>query len=940
MAEETTEKPNEIVTTVQEMLKEETWTRASISGFTKNNLTELSKIVDKARAEKCSMAVQEICDEHLMHTKDSITALYISGMISLYDGTLDNSALENLADIFQKNHKDALVVSLCETILEDDSNNKFALHSLANCYKNNNDEKMWDLYEQIVKIDFEEAYMAKALAERAENAAKTESDKDKVAKLMKEAISYYKKALLRYITTKNTNELKDVWEKLVELIPEEIDFFTLAKRKIAKTISEDRSIDLMKDLYVWYKENKLWDTSIDILKQNLEIDPHDTWARREIVECYREKFSDRANVEDFIRQSNLAQSFRNVFEAINDFEKHIAFDAGSYVFHRQWRVGIIKKVENDTLTINFSKKFGVKTMSLKMAVQALTPLAKDHIWVLKATTPRAELTKKIKDDKTWALKTIIKSFDNNCDMKRIKAELVAPVEKTQDKTDTAKKQPASILTAGEWTSWNNAAKKILESDPMFSVSPDNASFYTVREREMNIEEKLSNEFKAQKLFYPRIDILMKYAENEECDNTSESFNEMVSYFAAFLKSPTKISDQEIAAFLTQEYVSKIDETIPLQSKYSFQELYKKTEDPRIIYRKLKDSKNTILLKNFLAKVKQMPTWIDEYIKLFPVLPEKNMLETLVASGGTEKVKKLVQDSFENYKANRSTVIFLFKECRDEDWYKDANVPYEKQLISLVSIIEQDFREINSHVNTTENKKFNKNAIEILFGSEKNSNKNPPVLIDYIMEKDEDTIKRFYTLVNDIEDLDGIYKQRVRNKILEKYPEFKFQTEVAAQVQSHDMIVTAQKLAEKREELDHLQNVEIPANNKEISEARAQGDLKENAEYEEARNEQKRLNSRLAKLQEELELATVFDPATVNTSVVSFGTKVTLQSNITNEEVVYVILGEWESEPEKGIISYMSPLGKELLNLEVGENATFTINETDYDYTVKSIEAAN
>ena len=160
--------------------------------------------------------MQQICDEHLAHTKDSIIALYLSGMVSLGKGALDNSSLENLVDIFQKNHKENIVVYLCETILADDPNNKFALRTLADCLRADNSDKVWELYEKIVKLDFEEADLAKLLAEHAEAANDTET-----------AIDYYKKAHLRYITAKNMNAVKETWSRLVQIIPEEIDFFML-----------------------------------------------------------------------------------------------------------------------------------------------------------------------------------------------------------------------------------------------------------------------------------------------------------------------------------------------------------------------------------------------------------------------------------------------------------------------------------------------------------------------------------------------------------------------------------------------------------------------------------------------------------------------------------------------------------------------------------------
>ncbi|MBQ9238617.1 MAG: transcription elongation factor GreA, partial [Treponema sp.] len=558
-----------LVQSVENMLKEAKWTRSTINNFTVNNLVELGDIVQHARAEHCADTLQSMCDEHLVNNKDSIIALYISGMLSLAKGTLDNSMFISLVDIFEKNHKEALVTHLCETILSEDANNKFAIRTLAGRYRADGNDKAWGLYERLVKLDFEEVDMAKALGEHYEACAAAEADKDKSSKLLKDAIGCYKKALLRSITAKNNNTIRETWTKLVQLVPQEIDFFTLAKRKIEKNISRERAADLMKDLYAWYKDNQQWDTAIDILKQNLNVEPHDSWARKEIIDCYRATYAGRSNVEEYIRQSNLSQSFRNVFEAINDFEKHIAFDVGSYVFHRQWHVGRIKKVENDTLTINFGKKIGRREMSLKMAVQALTPLAHDHIWVLKATMPRAELTKKIKEEKAWALKTIIKSFGNNCDLKRIKNELVSTANPEH-----------SLLKPSEWTTWNAAAKKILASDSAFSVNPNDISQYMVRDHDLTQEEKLSNEFKAQKQFAARIDILMKYIDNDECDKTSEQFNEMLSYFTSYLKGLSKAGEQEVASYLVIQRIGAIDKNLAYPVKFSFAELYRKIEDPR------------------------------------------------------------------------------------------------------------------------------------------------------------------------------------------------------------------------------------------------------------------------------------------------------------------------------------------------------------------------
>ncbi len=898
----------ELVQSVQDMLKEETWTRATISNYTQNNLKEFANIVEKAHSENCADEIYDICQEHLSHSKDSIIALYICGVLDLQKGSLDNSSLVTLVDIFKNNHKEPIVTYLCESILEDDPNNKFALRTLAEGYRAEGNEKYWDLYAHIVKIDFEEADLARLLAEHYEEAGDVDL-----------TISYYKKAILRYINNSNYNAIKEVWSKLIQYIPQEIDFFQLLRRKISKQMGDIRTTTLMQELYNWYKDNapskkEYWDVAITILKQNLEVEPKDIWARKEIADCFRGKYKEHSHLEEYIRTSNLTQSYRNVFEAINDFEKHIAFDKGSYVFHRNWGVGRIRKLEGDTLTINFGRIVGIKEMKLSMAVTALKPLAKDHIWVLKATMQKEDLIKSVKADKAETLKIIIRSFDNNCDFKRIKAELVP-----------------SILTPGEWTSWNSAAKKILETDSSFGVNPNDISMYTVRDGNISPEEKISNEFKAQKQFFARADLLVKFFESDDTDNSSELFAEMYSYFTGYLKNISKVNEQVLASYLLVRSISAIDKQFAFPVKETFAEIYNRIEDPKEIYLLLKDSKSTHFKDDFIRCIKLLPNWNEEYVKLFPIVLKEELLNDLIKEGHVEDVQKLVRTSFEAFKDFRETVLFFFKECQDKDWFNEAGVSYEKQLITLINIIELTFREINNHVNSTENKKINKNATDLLFKTD--------AIFNYMFANGEDAVKKMYTLIDDISDIDPSYKALARNKILEKYPDFKFRVSEEKKQQSVGLIVTAKKLAEKKAEVDEIQNVLIPKNAAEVADAKAKGDLKENQEYKSAKEEQHFLNLKLTNLQNELNRAVVFDPTTSTTAIISFGTVATLKDNQTGNEETYTILGPWESDPDNNVISYMAPFGDAILNKKVGDVLQFTINEHKYDYTVKNISKA-
>ena len=887
-----------LIKSVQDMLNEEKWTRATISNYSISNFKELDNVIRDAQAIKCIDEIKTLCDEHLSHTKNSIIALYLSGICALSKQLLDDSALVTLINIFIDNHKTPIVEHLCNRVLEF-GESKYALRTLADCYKEDNNDALFSVWERLVKIDYEEADLTKQLAEKYEKEGNIDA-----------CVDYYKKALYRYINRKQSNSVKEIWTHLVSLVPQEIDFFYHVQRKISKIMGDDRSAMLMQEVYVYYKENAEWNIAIDILKLILTYDDKDSWSRKEIVECFRGKYAGHSQLDEYIKASNLNQNWRNVFEAIAEFEKHISFDAGNYVFHRSWGVGRIIDVKNDEITIDFAKKRG-HTMSLKMAVNALQTLSKDHIWVLKSIWKKEKLTAKVKDEPDWALKTIIKSYDNNCDLKHIKAELVP-----------------SVLTVNEWTSWSTKARNILKDDPGFGVNPTNIDLFVVRDRPISIEEKLFNEFKAQKNFFSRIDLLMTFSEKAEPD--SEYFAEMFTYFAGYLKAFNQVNEQIIASYLVVKQIVAKHPHLNPGLQYNFAELFEEIEDPSIVYSAIKDND---LKRSYLQHIKNfLPNWADLYIKLFPTVLSFEIIETLVREGFTAKVKELAIVCFENYRDYREAAIWLFKNSQEADWFKELGIPYEKQLITLIHILDITYREISNHRETTENRKINRQVQTLLFGKDN-------LLENYILQNDVDTITRLYTLVDDVKDLDPAIKMHLRNKILEEHKGFKFFGTEEKTVVSRGLMVTSKMYDEKKRQLQNIIDVDVPANSKEIGFALSLGDLRENAEYKAAKERQTILNATATRLQEEIDRAQIFDPTTVTIARVSFGTIAHLVNNSTGKEETYTILGPWESDPNNQVISYMSPFGNAILNHREGETMQFTINEREYNYTINAITAA-
>lgn len=121
-----------------------------------------------------------------------------------------------------------------------------------------------------------------------------------------------------------------------------------------------------------------------------------------------------------------------------------------------------------------------------------------------------------------------------------------------------------------------------------------------------------------------------------------------------------------------------------------------------------------------------------------------------------------------------------------------------------------------------------------------------------------------------------------------------------------------------DELNTLKTIERPAVVKAIEEALEHGDLKENAEYHAAKEKQRMIDARLHELTDIISVAQIVDPAQLQHSRVSFGSTVLLLDIDSDEEISYTIVGGIESNPDQGLISFNSPLAKQLLGKEEGD----------------------
>ncbi len=152
--------------------------------------------------------------------------------------------------------------------------------------------------------------------------------------------------------------------------------------------------------------------------------------------------------------------------------------------------------------------------------------------------------------------------------------------------------------------------------------------------------------------------------------------------------------------------------------------------------------------------------------------------------------------------------------------------------------------------------------------------------------------------------------------------------------------TPQGYKELVDELDYLRGKRRDEIREQIAIARGFGDLSENAEYDEARNEQAKVEARIKELETLIENAVVVDETTQDASLVSLGSVVNLHDDDEDEDLVYYIVGSNEVSPAEHKISDMSPIGRALMGKRAGDKVTVEIPMGEIHFTVIDVARAN
>jgi len=567
---------------------------------------------------------------------------------------------------------------------------------------------------------------------------------------------------------------------------------------------------------------------------------------------------------------------------------------GTYCFHRSWGFGKIKDWDNahESVIIDFKSKQG-HVMQFAYAAESLTALAPDHVSVQKVESPAA-LKKKTQEDPVAVIQDCIRSLGAQATADNIQS-LLSP----------------DIVPAAEYKKWWDSAKRALKKNGHFYVpGKKNEALRQLEAPSALGDSALENLRLANgpKAILTALGTLAKYWPEIKSEPVLNEIAELLdSTLSKIPKSQLPIQIE--LALARDEFFSQAGRAAQSGPMAITALTPQGTPALSNLLDALPGSRQPKLLE--ALRVGLPETWPALFLGLLP-RANGRVAEVITEAFQAAGRESEVQAAVNRYIRERNiTCDFLFWLCKNRPAIYGQLI--EPQLfMAILSVLEKDqFSEIKKGTKLYELVLGDKPLIAAIL-------KDAPV-------PDVRDITRAILLSPVFEELD---KRSLLAAIIKLYPEVQAMvvgTDKTAAPEAK-IIVSWPSLKRRQAELEEIVTKKIPQNSKDIGIARGYGDLKENHEFKSAREMQGILTRQKAELELDLARAEATDFAGADTSKVSLGVKVTLKDAVAGETLVYTILGAWDGDLSKGIISYQTAVARALLNHTLGERIELSTGE--------------
>ncbi len=727
-------------------------------------------------------------------------------------------------------------------------------------------------------------------------------------------ISIYRDEIRDLLNHNRTQEAEDIWLQLLEDDPLDSELFLAFSHEFEKKgFSKEAGILLNMSIPHLMQEQCI-EEAYTIMKRIAQLTPYDEEAHTKIADYFRSIYKKTPNIEKILSVSGINNPAISLQQTMDTILNLTAFSPGDFCKHKSWGMGKIVDIDYDSqiLLIDFYAKKNHK-MDATLAVTALEKIPDHHISALKYKNMN-KLKELAEDDPIELIKIVLRSFDDN------KATL-------QEISDSLS---PDIIDIKDWKKWWDKTKNQLKTS-LYIVSPERKQHsYQLFDKPVSLDDKLLKKYAKLSTVEEKLSFISTQLKKQPKDMFSDPVLEIFSNDLGKFISDTAESDPSIAfeAYYTLVSMSQLMPNALDKSPIRNKELFEKAKNisvPICSMSKMEYQKQALNdIKNCFPD-----QWTEMYLVLLKDIPFElidDIIDDLMkAPENLEEIQKVLQFAYDFIGDAEDLVLWTAKNIGNpaqKDLIKQfSNIVLLEKLIDLLDLH-------NSGVINSSDRIVNK--LDDLI------RKNNFHFVTQLLKLSttDQKIRVAQTIMN-CSSLDKTTKQSLLAKFIIDSPDVK-QLMKSESTQSA-AIYSSEKMFEKKQaELYHISNVLIPQNARDIGTARAHGDLRENFEFKAAKEEQTRLLRLKEELEDMLSKTRIIDYSKANDKQVSLATKVVLNDLLNNRTVTYSILGIWDSEPENGVISYLTPLAKELIGKKVGDEVEFSIGNENHHHIIAEI----
>jgi len=582
-------------------------------------------------------------------------------------------------------------------------------------------------------------------------------------------------------------------------------------------------------------------------------------------------------------------------------ESLVQLTNSGFCMHRSWGFGRIKTVDTvfARFTIDFPNRPG-HAMDLAFAAESLKPIPKDHILARKASDLES-LRQMAATNHLELVKLVLNSYGGKATMDQIQQALVPDVIRD------------------DWKKWWEAAKRELKKDGHFQVPLKKTDPIIYQVKEISLQDRLMDEFRAGKGLKARLAVageLLKSA-TDLADKKTAAI-EVITAINAELPSYQRTQPAvALEAVFARDDIRQMAELTPTEGEVDAKAIWSQDLKLGPLMEQLPASKHRRALESFKDATPER--WHEVMRNTLNTVSAKLCKEfagLLIHEGKFAELKETLARLISQHTASSETLLWLAKDRNDS--YADILGP-EVFRAMLTSMERDQFNE----------KRSNRLRDFILDDQE--------LLVELIGSADLEVIKDLTRALQLSPCFDDMDKRSLLARIVKSYPAIQSLISGEQTKQESNLVVSWESLERRKNEYHELVEKKIPANSKEIAIARSYGDLRENHEYKAAKEMQKLLMKSKGELESALVRARGTDFANPRTDVVSMGTIVRAVELQTNHPEHFTILGAWDSDPDKGVVSYLSPMAQSLLNRKVGDEVEFEVHGVRHRHRIESIE---